>query len=746
MKHSRFLGVRRKTIICQTSISNMSGEAGTRRAQYFPETVMAAVLAPADIVPVLNETYMEGVGMQMHQYYKYGLTKYVNPPPRGKSFTIGVTQDLINSMIPPDSLVIESDVGLMSMEMLVSPFLSENYGYNPEDHSYKVMPNDLPEHWESDVTVTDDGTGIEVLFFDPDTFPEEGVQEDLEFVYTKVPTPVVVTPDMNDYSQSFIQLLYRDYLGMDIVEYTIESETSPDDVEEEYDEHLEVTNDDFTFTVSDTHVTVTIEDGITTKTVKGLAFNYSTVKFEWYMIGSGNQAIDNLCPEEEVSDLFPTVCFRREKEDLFHASKKNTDYYKKSKKILKKAGMNIESLHESIYENDMGDIRYLYFVPGVPCNSREKMSKRYMYEFIEELVSDMTKGDVTSVNDKWFNIPRLTYTHNGLTLTYTFSPMKRTEHEGTVAGINRTTIDTVDGMIQVTKQISLNKYVTYTFGDIWMYMPVKGGKGTTGKFSEYTNGKEVKFFFVLTHRTKQRLGLWNFTQLTTDCFMMISQVYEVKKMKWWEFVLAITIATINFVVQCINTGNDYLNKWMDIISPPSGTLMRLLQKHANDLLDKLLVFGLEFAERILGAKLAMIALIVAAIAIGYFFPGIVVDIFSYLAGRGTAAQTAYKQDKYNRELMGIAESTNAELEIIKEKQEAMDRKMDFMLQLRKSWAQYAPMSTYDEFVATTGNIMGGLYNTIDMVHSGYANVIPLTLGIMPAHLPDVDEYLNDDGE
>lgn len=728
---TRWFGVRRYVIIYDSSISNLGGEVYAKRPRYFPETVVTAVLADADIVPVLQETYMEGMGMGLHKYFKWGTKEgnYVSPLPAGKTYTNNISDEDIRNQIPEADLVVKINNGLFNIDLPVLAYMSQTYGYNDETETFLNPPSGAESNWGFSVSTNDDDTELVAYLFDPDEEVTEGDDDDGEDLC--VNTGIVYTEAQQNNDVIWLQCVYRTLIESVLHGTVTESfPVSEGDIDDTWEDNEYIVNEDLTFSVWSHIIQQTVDDGTTTQRTTSIEKIYTPIQHFCYEVGTGNSELDDLVQMEEMSDLFPTVCFRRNKENVVDSNHKNTEYYKKSKKLLKKIPMDIDDVWESLSENDLDDIRWIFFVPGVPSNTVQLTSYRYYHDFFVEMVEATTGASVEKSEGKMVYIPKMSYTHNGLTLHYTFSYVKWERVEGSVSRLRKYNMFFEDKITIITWQDKEDSYVRITVGPCSMNMPIKSGKSTTGWMHEGTNKEKIKFFLPLSYKAKKKMGLWNFTQLTTDCLMCVFQVYEKKKKSLFSFIIEIILAPIGEIFSFVINLGDKVFSWMAKISFPVGNLMMFLKKHAKDLVDQLLVFGLNFVYKILGDTLGTAVLMVAAAIVSTYAAPVGAMIFSFCLGRAFSANLKQLSEQHEKD-MNALEDMNKEIQdtIREAEQEEGYNMADAIKHARMYWI---PASDESTLLYQISGLTTNIYEEIEKIAQDAANLVYLNCGINAA--------------
>lgn len=176
-------------------------------------------------------------------------------------------------------------------------------------------------------------------------------------------------------------------------------------------------------TVSVTTSTETLPDGVvvtttTTVTVENLvatlAYRTDTqilVDRKWstlmgliYKYGSGVPELDAMfVPSKSSGTFFPFIPMRVDNRFVGDGYYTNI-YYQNLKALRKATGSKYEDLQKSLEVNpSLRDIDYAYVVFGVPMNTKENVSKKYLYKFFQAMRSETGSGEgaLSAWRSKW---------------------------------------------------------------------------------------------------------------------------------------------------------------------------------------------------------------------------------------------------------------------------------------------------------------------------------------------------------
>lgn len=113
----------------------------------------------------------------------------------------------------------------------------------------------------------------------------------------------------------------------------------------------------------------------------------STPKYWTYEDNSGGYPVlDSVYTEGKamMGDFYPNLYFRLSKTNPKNSA--NQAWYRSSKKMAKKIGLNFDDLVDQIHKNpDIKDVEQAILTLGVPPDSTDKDDLRYLFDFFEQL-------------------------------------------------------------------------------------------------------------------------------------------------------------------------------------------------------------------------------------------------------------------------------------------------------------------------------------------------------------------------
>lgn len=181
----------------------------------------------------------------------------------------------------------------------------------------------------------------------------------------------------------------------------------PDDIESDFTVDYSETTGKITITFPDTSTAIftpinfdyqakyvyayytTVSD----VTVEGEALiTYNPLKVYIYKVGSGNAALDALVSNVNYNEFFPFIPVRLR--NKFLSETFLPDAFAQTAKAYKKiTGDKLDDLITKLADNEsLEDIDNAYVVFGVPLNTKDKASARYLYRFFDKLRQSQVGG------------------------------------------------------------------------------------------------------------------------------------------------------------------------------------------------------------------------------------------------------------------------------------------------------------------------------------------------------------------
>lgn len=372
---------KKKTYV--TSVAYPLGEDDGDHTPYLQYTVLNAVIQNRNISEGITQGYLRGQGIALRSAFRYARDHYTDGVPKS-NVAYSAVPDIEEIRTILEALHPGSDIDFIATKISSADFLwwgnqylSEHYDYDAETEIFGSPPAGVDV--DASVTFDVEDTGeITILLVNADTS-----------IYTESFTPIGLV-DMQDY----VHAMY--YTTTTTVDGPTTTTRTKDPGEVTHTDTVVTNPDDYTEV---TTVTVTTVSGSTaTDVVTVTTVIQSRPLFWMYQIGLGTYPVLDswLSFEDLVSPYYPSIPIRVKNVDFTDEAHQDTDLYKTGKKILKKVGIDIQDLADSVNDNeDIDDIDYCYVTFGVNLNAKSQECKRYMYRFFEHLqsISSVSQGD-----------------------------------------------------------------------------------------------------------------------------------------------------------------------------------------------------------------------------------------------------------------------------------------------------------------------------------------------------------------
>lgn len=321
-----------------------------------------------------------------------------------------------------------------------------------------------------------------------------------------------------------------------------------------------------------------------------------------YRLGSGTHPkLDALKKgADKLGDFYPTIPLRLDNKSIRHETFSN-DFDEIATAYRKATGKgDIDDLLDQIEENpDLGDIDFCYMVYGVPLNTKDSASRKYLYEFFRRLMRSQTASPASFANWKakpgykphprlssirmncddplmryfdmrlswavideeffsglgkpdakqgelWFGAPG---SYEWQSILYSFE-----HHEaGTITHYDDHSMKSVE----LFWQTGPNAYRKLTiWGMIHRNFVYDGKSVDINTTSALADEEESGFIIPLHYPTLKKLPLKDANQLSVSNALLVFNCYEVVKVKWYQrgfFKVIIAVVAV-VVAAVINPG------------------------------------------------------------------------------------------------------------------------------------------------------------------------------------------------
>lgn len=587
----------KKKISVASSTVNLAGDK--KKPIFMREVIFNATMQGRDYPNSIVNSLIQGPGNKLRKYYRYGRDHYTQGLPRGsvtvpKADSSKCIEVVQNQVAGGPIEVIQFDVGMPDPDYWVMEYLTDTYGYDPDTGLITSTPPgvspDAEFMYQIDKASASSREVVNLYFTNPGT--------DVEIV---VPTTI----DTNNWSSAYTycMLAYRTILSTQTTSSTEERARLDTDKEGEVSTTVKMVNADASMEYRTTKVTTEFyeETDIVTGDIKLFTRIITVISIKpmkdpdyfMYHVGSGlYPELDNyygLAGNKPTSDYFPIVFFREWNTDLFHPNYKNSARYKSATKLLKTVSISAQEMRKSINANpDIGEVDHAYLVIGVPINSPEQASKRYLFEYFKAIAprlsitkNDFLYGPAWMRNTK--NTIQMQQDTYDIAIRLNFAD--HTTKRGNIGRIGHCTVEKGNQTEEIIweepiydtngKQIGGGAVGTRTYGAIFIKKQVsdthyeqmeivglehtnyiyKGKSVGISGWDALNDPKETKFLIPLLYSIQQKVNLAKFTQVSTDCYHMVFNSYKVTKIKWYQSGIfkAITVV-IAIVVTVYSAG------------------------------------------------------------------------------------------------------------------------------------------------------------------------------------------------
>lgn len=571
----------RDTIISVSSTTvNLAGD---NQEDYLQKTITTSVLGGSDLSSTIHSSYLNGMGIQIKNAYRYGRDYYSLGLPDGYIF-YGVPNyddlmEVLSSLHEGKQVYIEMiDFSAANLDYWIEEYLTETYGWD-EDYGGMAnpppgVPADTNIYWsiDNDAVVTIYmGTSQDLYFTEDVTFTGVDYTAQYYQVIYRVRTPGVPS----------VSTVTRPYQSGDVAGTVTSEETS---------------NNFGEFTITTTTVETTINAELTQTTIKTTVVvdTLSRKMYFMYAAGTGTYPeLDSILDDAiKDSNYYPVVPVRVDNTDLTDPANVSEEQFKTSKILLNKVGLKFTMLGDIVNENpDVDEIDHAFFVMGISLNSQYESSIDYLHEFFKYLaqVSPSTKEDYF----EWYeeNVDPETGTVSNtapqppvnklsliqepydVTIAYQYSdlviksgsigPVGTVIRErGTQASIiiknpfSPSTELTADvTTIIFKKQITDLQYEEVeTCGLEHVNNVYKGHSVNISGESSLSDPENEGFLIPLCVHVTDAQQLIKRTQMTFDCMHMVFNCYEKTKAKWYQSGIFSVITIAISVVVAVYSG------------------------------------------------------------------------------------------------------------------------------------------------------------------------------------------------
>ena len=338
--------------------------------------------------------------------------------------------------------------------------------------------------------------------------------------------------------------------------------------------------------------------------------------------------------QDLVSPYYPVVPLRENKVNLNDEDTRNEAEYLSSRQCLNFINIDIDDTIKAINESpDIDNIDHAYIMLGIDMTTDKQNSKRYIYEFFEDLATTarVSQGDFEYwfANDQDTSTPpvnmvaiadakfRTEIIWNYIEKTTTVGFIEGLEvgevivyNPGSVAILNGNfAYESNQSSIVIRKQIAETTYVTLHIVGLThiSYAYDDNTVKTTIEQAFEEDAPEGTFVIPLNYVIARDMGVLVAHDMIYDAVRIVFNSKIVTKLKWYETGIFKVGLVIIIIVYSVVTGN-YVNgfNWLQALAIAGTTTLNLIISN--------IVIGVvtKVARDLLGEELALVLALVAA--------------------------------------------------------------------------------------------------------------------------------------
>lgn len=521
---------KKKTYVSSVAYS-LSGDEEDR-VEFLKYTTLQAVMQKRPIAETLTRSYLTGQGIKLRQAYRYAQTSFSDGLPfSAQGFIDNPDLTALRAVLEQENpgatiSLLTTFVGSADFTFWVEEWLSDQYGFDRISRTFSRAPVGV----DANAVVTYDmehGGMVQVILTN-----SNGVSKILSYRLSGI-----------SYLDTYVHSVYQ------------------------------------------TDVVYTNANG-TTKTVR------SEPIYFMYRVGTGKYpSLDaSYSAAMRGSPFFPCVPIRVDNKSMTTGAAKNTQLYKTSEKLLKKVGMSLEQISDSVNANQqINEIDYGFVVFGVQLKTKSQSGKQYLWEFAEYLqgMSIYTKGqfdgwaatgDSLNGNPKTNVLkiyhPRMQKDRYNIEIQWQYVDV--TVHQGMAfpgARIGKVEVSigarsefdfpgqdiVVDAsVLYLRKQITENSYQQIAIAGLVLQNHIYNGHSViVTAHDAMTKVDEEGFIIPLNQQLLRSLSIKDSTQVGYECMHIVFNCYQVVKKKWYQsgwFKIVLVIVAIIIVVVTWGSG------------------------------------------------------------------------------------------------------------------------------------------------------------------------------------------------
>lgn len=449
----------------------------------------------------------------------------------------------------------------------------------------------------------------------------------------------------------------------------------------------------------------------------------STFRYWYYdVLTETYPEIDTILNESWDSPFYPLVPIRENKVNVI-----NTDNKYNIEKMLKKIGVELDSVTEAIMSRNFGnepdliDECFIGFFANL--HSQEEATRIYLWEFFLELYN---KQKVTKAKfDSWNNdrqgvdTPQesITIKEKDFNIRLLWNYIDAKAMEGKIGKVGTVTLgwevkprnvlsgaDFEESALILTKQDTPNTVIEMVIHGLEHLVDVYEGSMHSTTLADLNDeDRKYGFFIPLSRHIVKKVPFVKRSQLMMDCLTMVLYAVQITYVKWYQrgfFKLLITVVML--VVSF------YFGDWSGTFA--QGFWAAATAIASNIIINMILVKGLEVVVGMIGGELA--AIIAAAVAI-YALSTPNASLFGLSDPKALLQASTLTIEASNNvtadEFRKVLQNTDDLLKSIKEKKEEIKKAYDMLdneytidfFDTRKGGFYFNPDETPNQFFTRT---------------------------------------------
>ena len=394
--------------------------------------------------------------------------------------------------------------------------------------------------------------------------------------------------------------------------------------------------------------------------------------------------------ESEKSPYYPIIPLREHQEDMSQGSHKGTQLHLTSKRAMRRMGLDFDSLCESVHANpDINDIDFCYFMMGVDIATENDLSNEYLYEFFNDL--HRTQWTDKTEYNYWLGhnstkapppINKITISDSNYKMDIGWNYMDKELKTGVVGklgfvkkSLERLPVVETPEYTSYSDALVLRKQVTATqYSELFIhglihvnYIYANDTVRTTLPDAFGDSDDKNNFIVPLNVDICTRLGALKSHDILYDAMRLVFNTKITKKLKWYQTgIFKVLVMVVAIVITAFSAGafapGITVAASMGIIGTAALSVI---------ITSVVLEVGLSLVENVFGAKIALIAAVIAsAVGLQVGLSGVTTSISAQSIMKSIGMVVTYfSQENY----MDHMQKLRAEAETLKKETEEVDK-------------------------------------------------------------------------